>query len=85
MYINTKLEKWYDLSFADFSKELSKQKIKLSLQQESEWLQYFELEKQKAQTIKTELETTDNQINIMIYELYDLTVDEIAIVEAGIK
>lgn len=81
--INTKLDKWYNLSFVDFSKELAKQKIKLSLQQESEWLQYFEEQRQKALSIKNEIEKTDKEIDQMVYKLYDLTEEEIKIVEAS--
>ena len=79
--INTKLEKWYTLSFADFSKELNKQKIKLSLSEQSEWLTFFEDEKQKALAIKNEIDKTDKEIDQMVYQLYGLTEEEIKIVE----
>ncbi len=81
--INTKLEKWYNLSFADFSKELSKQKIKLSLAQESEWLSFFEQEKQKAVAIKNEIDATDAAIDKMVYALYGLSDEEVRIVEGN--
>ena len=81
--INTKLNKWYTLSFAEFSKELNKQKIKLSLQQESEWLSYFEQEKQKALAIKNEIDITDAAIDKMVYALYGLTEEEIKIVQGN--
>jgi hypothetical protein len=79
--INNKLEKYYNLSFADFINELGKQKMKLSLQQESDWLTFFEQEKQKANAIKTVIDTTDKQIDEMVYKLYGLTEEEIKIVE----
>jgi Eco57I restriction-modification methylase/TaqI-like C-terminal specificity domain len=81
--INTKLEKWYELSFADFNKELTKQKIKLSLQDQSEWLSFFDQEKQKAMAIKNEIDATDKEIDKMVYALYELTEEEIKIVEGG--
>ena len=79
--INTKLEKWHTLSFADFNKELTKQKIKLSLQEQSEWLTFFEQEKQKALAIKNEINMTDKEIDKMVYKLYDLTEEEIKVIE----
>ena len=84
--INTKLEKWYELSFADFMKELSKQfktmgLSPLTLSEQSEWLQFFEQEKQKVLTIKNEIDKTDKEIDQMVYQLYGLTEDEIKIVE----
>ena len=76
-----KLENWYELTFADFVKELKKKKIRLSLAEESEWEDYFLSEQQKAQVLKAEIDKTDKEIDAMVYELYDLTDEEIAIVE----
>lgn len=79
--INKKLESWHELSFADFVKELGKKKIKLSLSEEAEWEDYFLQEQQKALTLKQQIETTDKEIDKMVYELYGLTDEEIEIVE----
>ena len=79
--INKKLESWYELSFADFVKELGKKKIKLTLSDEAEWEDYFLQEQQKALTLKQQIETTDKEIDKMVYELYGLTDEEIEIVE----
>jgi len=78
---STKLQNWYELEYKDFLKELQKAKIKLSLSEEAEWLQYFNEQKEKAQTIKSEIEKTDKQIDQMVYELYGLSEAEIKIVE----
>jgi type I restriction-modification system DNA methylase subunit/REP element-mobilizing transposase RayT len=78
-----KLQDWYLLSYSDFLKELEKKKVKLSLSQKSEWESYFETESQKANNIKQQIETTDKQIDAMVYQLYALTQDEIEIVEKG--
>ncbi|UPQ77748.1 BREX-1 system adenine-specific DNA-methyltransferase PglX [Flavobacterium azooxidireducens] len=79
--INKKLESWYELTFADFVKELGKKKIKLSLSEESEWEDYFLQEQQKAVAIKNEIDATDKEIDRMVYELYGLSEEEIKIVE----
>lgn len=76
-----KLENWYELSFAEFVKELAKKKVKLSLSEEAEWEDYFLQEQQKAVAIKSEIVTTDKAIDKMVYELYGLTEEEIKIVE----
>lgn len=76
-----KLEAWFELDFSDFTKELTRMKIKLSLEQKSEWMDYFEKEKAKALAIRQEIDATDKEIDRMVYELYELTEDEIAIVE----
>ncbi|TAH01862.1 MAG: restriction endonuclease subunit M [Sphingobacteriales bacterium] len=64
-----------------FFKELERQKIKLSLSEQAEWLQYFEEQKAKALAIKTLINQTDKEIDKMVYELYELTEEEINIVE----
>ncbi len=76
-----KLQDWYLLSYAGFIKELSKLKVKLSLSEEAEWEEYFTLEKQKAQTLKSEIAKTDKEIDRMVYELYGVAEEEIGIVE----
>ena len=44
-------------------------------------MQYFNEQKQKAQALKAEIDKTDKAIDQMVYELYGLTEEEIAIVE----
>lgn len=87
-----KLETWHELEFGDFLKELEKARkksakeneteySKLSLSEEAEWMQYFKEQKQKATELKAEIDKTDKEIDQMVYELYGLTDEEIAIVE----
>ncbi|MCB1189328.1 MAG: N-6 DNA methylase [Leptospiraceae bacterium] len=79
--IPKKLEEWYQFSWDEFLNELKKKKIELSLKQKSEWMDYFESEKQKAIAIKEIINKTDKEIDNMVYELYGLTDEEIKIVE----
>jgi len=79
--VNRNLSNWINLTSQDFFKEIEKQKIKLSLSEQSEWLQYFEEQKSKALAIKTQIVQTDKEIDQMVYELYELTDEEIKIVE----
>ncbi|MHA8073378.1 Eco57I restriction-modification methylase domain-containing protein [Aquirufa sp. HETE-40SA] len=79
--LQTKLQDWYKMTYADFIKELGKKKVKLSLSQEAEWEDYFFQESLKAQKLKATIDITDKAIDAMVYELYGLSVDEIALVE----
>ena len=79
--LSKKLEDWYLLSYSDFIKELSKKKIKLSLSEEAEWEEYFNTEAKKAIELKSKIDATDKEIDQMVYKLYDLTEEEIKIVE----
>jgi hypothetical protein len=76
-----KLQDWYKLSYAEFIKELGKKKVKLSLSQEAEWEDYFMEESKKALELKATIDATDKAIDAMVYELYGLSDEEIAIVE----
>ena len=76
-----KLQDWYLLSFGEFIKELEKKKVKLSLSQKAEWEDYFLQESKKALALKTNIDTTDKEIDQMVYGLYGLTEEEIEIVE----
>jgi hypothetical protein len=75
------LRKWYEKDFKEFSNELKKNSIKLSLGEEAEWMHYFYEQKEKAQNIISEILRTDKQIDYMVYELYGLDENEIKIVE----
>lgn len=84
--LSGKLEKWYELEFVDFIKELNKA-IKaakgspLTKKDEFEWMELFEENKKKALELKAEIDKTDKEIDRMVYELYGLTEEEIKIVE----
>ncbi|WP_313266943.1 Eco57I restriction-modification methylase domain-containing protein [Epilithonimonas vandammei] len=79
--LSKKLQNWYELSFAEFLKELAKAKLNLTLSQKAEWEDYFLAEQQKAISIKSQIDQTDKEIDQMVYELYGLTEEEIEIVE----
>lgn len=78
-----KLQDWYLLSYAEFIKELEKQKVKLSLSQKAEWEEYFTTESAKVNAIKNQINSTDKAIDAMVYELYGLSSEEIEIVESS--
>ena len=69
------------MEFENFLKELKKVKVQLSLSEEAEWMKYFNEEQEKAQKLRTEIDRTDKEIDQMVYELYGLSEEEIAIIE----
>jgi hypothetical protein len=48
-------------------------------------MQYFNEQKEKAQTIQAEIDKIDKEIDQMVYELYGLTKGEIKIVEESVN
>jgi len=49
--------------------------------EEAEWEVYFMQEAQKALELKSKIETTEQEIDRMVYQLYDLADEETRIVE----
>lgn len=79
--LTEKLEDWYLLDWSEFAGELKKKKIILSVKDEEKWLDRFERLRKEALSIKGVIDSTDKEIDRMVYELYGLTNDEIRIVE----
>ncbi|OCB77244.1 Eco57I restriction-modification methylase domain-containing protein [Flavobacterium crassostreae] len=94
--LTKKLENWYELDFGDFIKEINKaikvtnkERVKNELQpikeltklDEMDWMDVFETKKAEAQALKQQINSTDREIDAMVYELYGLSEEEIAIVE----
>jgi type I restriction-modification system DNA methylase subunit len=79
--LSRNLENWPALEFKGFLAELKKAKVTLTLAEEAEWLSYFTAEKAKAQALQTQIDKTDKEIDALVYQLYGLTEEEIAVVE----
>ena len=78
--ITTALQTFDQMDFADFVVELKKQKIKLSLVQQDEWEEYFSQYAQVCKQLAEDIQTTDQEIDNRVFDLYGLTPDERQIV-----
>lgn len=74
-----KIRKWWQLDFSDFTKSL---KINLTLSQKNELLQMLDTYKEECQRLDTQLQTTDKEIDKLVYDLYELTPKEITAIES---
>ncbi|MEX0905359.1 MAG: N-6 DNA methylase [Balneolaceae bacterium] len=81
--LSRKLEDWHELTFKQFLTELKKKKVKLSLSEEAEWMEYFNEQKAKAGELKSRIAQTDRKIDAMVYELYGLSEEEVGVVEGS--
>jgi len=82
--ITKKLENWHELNFVDFRKELRKQKVKLSLSDESEWMDFFEQQVKSYSELTNSIKLLEKEIDQMVYELCGLSEEEIKIVEVAV-
>jgi type I restriction-modification system DNA methylase subunit len=76
-----KIENWYNLSWSEFEKELNKLKIILLGTQKEDWFDRFNRLKTQTQDLQNNINQTDKAIDTMVYELYGLSEEEIAIIE----
>ncbi|WP_164470054.1 Eco57I restriction-modification methylase domain-containing protein [Aliarcobacter cryaerophilus] len=87
--VPTKLQKFEELDFDDFVKEYAKaKKLKFADKLEernfkNDWQRLFENDKKEVLEIQNQINITDKEIDQMVYKLYDLTEDEIKIVEGN--
>ncbi|MFP4333809.1 MAG: TaqI-like C-terminal specificity domain-containing protein, partial [Campylobacterales bacterium] len=85
--IPKKLQNFEELEFEDFAKEYAKaKKIKFADKLaernfKNNWLALFENDKKEVLELQSQITETDKEIDQMVYKLYDLTEDEIKIVE----
>jgi len=79
--ISKKLNAFYNFDFNTFLDELKKLKIKLSFSNQVEWKDFFEQYKTEINQLQSEISKTDKEIDKMVYKLYGLTENEIAIIE----
>lgn len=84
--LSSKMSSWEDLEFKDFITELNKAIKKsdgqpLTKLHELEWLEVFESKKGEVIELRSEIVKTDKEIDRMVYELYDLTEEEIQVIE----
>ncbi len=79
--ITNKLGKWYNLEETEFFAEIGKQNKNLSLNEKSQWIKHFEEEKRKINDLQNKIEKTDKEIDSMVYNLYQLSEEEIKTIE----
>ena len=79
--ITTALQTFDQMDFAAFVAELKKQKIKLTLQQQDEWEDYFRQYADACHQLTDQIAATDREIDLRVYHLYGLTYDEVLTVD----
>ena len=85
--VSSKLKNWFDISFTVFIQELNKYiKIDkgtvLTKKEEFEWLELFENNRKKVGTLHSKITEIDKAIDSLVFELYELTEEEIKLVES---
>ncbi|MCY7353264.1 MAG: Eco57I restriction-modification methylase domain-containing protein [Cytophagaceae bacterium] len=71
--VSGKLRDWHRYEFGDLLAELTKAGATLTPAQQKDWLAAFKTEKVRLRELDRQIETTDRQIDALVYELYGLT------------
>lgn len=81
--LSKKLENFYNYDFKTFLAELKKKKVTLTLKQQDEWEAYFNEYKSEINSLQSQIDKTDKEIDHLVYQLYGLTEEESKIVEGN--
>jgi type I restriction-modification system DNA methylase subunit len=81
--ISKKMEKFWQLGINPFFDELKKQKVKLSLTQEEELMQWYKQKQAGLLELEKQITHLDHQIDTEVYQLYALTTEEISVIESS--
>ena len=83
--LSQKLEKYYELTFEEFLEETRKKKVDTKKRAIRENLEEeFNNSLKIIKPLQTEIQEIENEINQKVYELYELTEEEIRIIEENI-
>lgn len=84
--LSRKLEEWWKFSdFAAFRAEVKKcLKADIPLAERSAWEDWIARDKAEIARLTAEIEAAERQINAIVYELFELTAEEIKLLEANI-
>ena len=83
--LNGKLENWHDLDFAGFQAEVKKAfHADVSVKQRSEWEAYLADNAREVQALAAQIAAAEREIDRVVYDLFDLTSEEIALLESSI-
>lgn len=83
--LTTKLKEWWNLpDFAAFQKEVEKAlKARIPLQERNDWENWLNSSRAEIHALTAEIARLEGEMNAKVYALFDLTPDEIALLEAN--
>ena len=83
--LTNKLKNWWEFpDFVAFQKEIKKTfKVDIPLKERNDWDDWLTKDKAEIQRLTAEIETNEAEINHLVYELFNLTDEEIKLLEAN--
>jgi hypothetical protein len=83
--LTNRLREWWTLDFKSFRAEIKKAfKADIPLKQRNDWENFLRDEGEKVRRLTAEIEQAEREIDAIVYKLFDLTLDEIALLESSL-
>ncbi|MGB3635342.1 MAG: hypothetical protein WA982_14970 [Rubrobacteraceae bacterium] len=84
--LNQKLTAWWNLDFFEFRAQIKKVfKQDIPLNERDEWEDWLEAQRGKHERYTSEIVRLETELNERVYALFDLTPDEIQVIEESTK
>lgn len=84
--LNGKLEDWHELDFGGFLAEVRKAfRADIPLKQRGEWQDLLTEKRREVEALSGEIERAEREIDALVYAAFDLTPDEIALLERSLE
>jgi len=83
--LSRKLEEWWTLDFAGFREEVKRVfRADIPVKERGEWEAYLEKNAAQVRKFDAEIEKAEREIDQIVYRLFDLTPEEVALLEVSI-
>jgi hypothetical protein len=83
--LSRKLDEWWTFDFAAFRAEVRRTlRSDIPVRERGAWEAYLEEHGAEARSLDAEIKKAEREIDAIVYRLFDLTPDEIALLEASI-
>ena len=83
--LSRKLEEWWTLDFTNFRDEVKRVfKAEIPLKERGEWQAYLAEQGDKVRALSGDIEAAEREIDAIVYQLFELTPDEIKLLEVSI-
>lgn len=83
--LTERLREWWTLDFKSFRAEIKRAfKADIPLKQRNDWESLLREEGEKVRRVTAEIEQVEREIDAIVYRLFDLTPDEIALLETSL-
>jgi len=80
--INQKIKNFFKLDFVEFMNEIQRfSSVKMSPKEQGRWNEYFEDEKEKLIKLMNQIKKCDEEIDQIVYDMYNLTNEERTTIE----